>query len=104
MILTTTENIPGKKYKIIGVVRGNCVQSKNILKDVTQGLKSIIGGELGEYTNMVDEARTKATERMVEEAEIQNADAIVMMRYGNGSVTADASEIIAYGTAVKFIE
>lgn len=104
MIIMTTENIPGRNYKVIGIVRGNCVQSKNILKDMTQAFKSIVGGELNEYTKMVDEARTMATERMIEEAEIQNADAIVMVRYGNGAVAPDASEIIAYGTAVKFID
>ncbi|PAV06690.1 heavy metal-binding domain-containing protein [Methanosphaera cuniculi] len=104
MMITTTENIPGRNYKVIGIVRGNCVQSKNVLKDMTQAFKSIVGGELKEYTKMVDEARTMATERMVEEAQIQNADAIVMVRYGSGAITPEASEIIAYGTAVKFID
>lgn len=103
MILTTTENIPGKKYEVLGLVRGNCIQSKNVVRDFTQGLKSIVGGELTQYTEMLEEARQTATNRMIEQARRMNADAIVMLRYGSGSVTVDAAEIVAYGTAVKFI-
>lgn len=104
MLLCTTENISGKKYETVGLVRGNCIQTKNIVKDFTQGLKHVIGGELGEYTKMMEEARTDATERMIEHAKEMNADAIVMIRYGTGSVSPESAEVLAYGTAVKFIE
>lgn len=104
MIITTTENIPGKKNEIIGLVRGNCIQSKNIIKDFTQGLKSVIGGELKAYTEMTEEARQTATDRMINEANALNADAVVMVRYGSGSVGPESSEVIAYGTAVKFTD
>lgn len=101
MLLCTTENI-GHEYEVIGLVRGNCIQSKNIVRDFTQGLKNIVGGELGEYTKMMEEARTTATDRMVEHATKLNADAIVMIRYGTGSVSPESAEVLAYGTAVKF--
>ena len=103
MLLTTTENIPGKNYEIIGLVKGNMIQSKNIGKDIGQGLKSIVGGELRSYTDMMNEARAVATKRMVEEAESLGADAIVSMRYASSMVVAGAAEILAFGTAVKFV-
>ena len=93
MLLCTTENI-GHEYEVIGLVRGNCIQSKNIVRDFTQGLKNIVGGE----------ARTTATDRMVEHATKLNADAIVMIRYGTGSVSPESAEVLAYGTAVKFTD
>lgn len=103
MLLTTTENIPGKSYEILGVVKGNMIQTRNIGRDIGQGLKSMVGGELATYTQMMNESRAVATKRMVEEAENLGADAVVMMRYSTSSVTQGAAEIIAYGTAVKFI-
>lgn len=103
MLLTTTENIPGKQYEIIGVVKGNMIQSKNIGRDIGQGLKSIVGGELATYTQMMNESRAIATKRMVEEAEGLKADAIVSMRYCTSMVVSGAAEITAYGTAVRFI-
>lgn len=69
MLLTTTENIPGRQYEILGVVKGNMVQTKNIARDIGQGLKSMVGGELTTYTEMMNESRAIATKRMVEEAE-----------------------------------
>ena len=69
MLLTTTENIPGKNYEILGLVKGNMIQTKNIGRDITQGLKSIVGGELKNYVKMMNESRSIATQRMVEEAE-----------------------------------
>ena len=81
MILTTTENIPGKQYEIIGIAKGNMIQTKNIGRDISQGLKSIVGGELKNYVKMMNESRSIATKRMVEDAEAQGADAIVCMRY-----------------------
>ena len=103
MLLTTTENIPGRRYEILGVVKGNMVQTKNIARDIGQGLKSMVGGELTTYTEMMNESRAIATKRMVEEAERMGADAIVMMRYSTSAVAAGAAEIIAYGTAVRFV-
>ena len=103
MILTTTENIPGKNYEVIGVVKGNMIQTKNIGRDITQGLKSIVGGELTKYVEMMNESRSIATQRMVQEAEAVNADAVVAMRYVTSMIAAGAAEITAYGTAVKFV-
>ena len=103
MLLTTTENIPGKQYEIIGIVKGNMIQTKNIGRDLTQGLKSVVGGELKNYVKMMNESRAIATKRMVEEAEDLGADAIVAMRYVTSMITAGAAEITAYGTAVKYV-
>ena len=103
MILTTTESIPGKNYEILGLVQGNTIQSKNVGRDITQGLRSLVGGELKAYVDMVSKARSLATERMVEEANALGADAIVSMRYASSTVTVGAAEILAYGTAVKFV-
>lgn len=101
MIIVTTESVPGKKtieYK--GFVKGSTVQSKHIGKDIMAGLKTIVGGELKEYTEMMEEAREKAIERMIENANANGANAIVGMRLESSSVMQNASEIIAYGTAV----
>ena len=103
MLLTTTENIPGKQYEIIGLVKGNMIQTKNIGRDLTQGLKSIVGGELKNYVQMMNESRAIATKRMVEEAEAVQADAVVAVRYVTSMITAGAAEITVYGTAVKFV-
>lgn len=102
MLLTTTENIPGRTYEIIGIAKGNMIQSKNIGRDIGQGLKSVVGGELKTYVEMMNESRAIATQRMVEDAERQGADAIVVVRYSTSAVMAGAAEIIAYGTAVRF--
>ncbi|MBQ7702015.1 MAG: YbjQ family protein [Candidatus Methanomethylophilaceae archaeon] len=102
-MVTTTERIPGKEYEILGLVKGNMIQSKNIGKDIGQGLKSIVGGELKWYTQMMSEARDKATQRMVEEAQAMGADAVVSVRYTTSSVMQGAAEILAFGTAVKFV-
>ena len=103
MLLTTTENIPGKNYEIIGVAKGNMIQTKNIGRDITQGLKSMVGGELKNYVKMMNESRSIATKRMIEDAESVGADAIVGMRYVTSMIAAGAAEITAYGTAVKFV-
>ncbi len=102
MLLTTTENIPGRSYEILGLVKGNMIQSKNVGRDIGQGLKSLVGGELATYTEMLNESRAIATKRMVEEAESLGADAVVMIRYTTSSVMASAAEVVAYGTAVRF--
>ncbi len=103
MILVTTETVSGKELETIGLVKGSTIQSKNAIKDMTQGFKTIIGGELKAYTEMMNEARALATKRMVEEATALGADAIVCLRYSGSSVMQGAAEVIAYGTAVRFV-
>lgn len=101
MMVVTTDFIPGKEIReLIGLVKGSTVQSKHIGKDLLAGLKTIVGGEIKEYTDMLDEARQKAIERMMEEARNSGANAIIGMRLQSSSVMQGASEIIAYGTAV----
>ena len=102
MILVNTEYISGKEIEMLGLVKGSTIQSKNIGRDITQSFKTIVGGELKAYTQMMDEARTLATKRMVEEAESVGADAVINVRYSTASVMQGAAEIMAYGTAVKF--
>lgn len=103
MILVTTEYITGKELETLGLVKGNTIQSKNFGKDITQGFKTLVGGELKAYTEMMNEARALATKRMVEEAQALGADAIVCVRYAGSSVMQGAAEVIAYGTAVRFL-
>ena len=102
MILVNTEYIAGKELERIGLVRGSTIQSKNIGRDITQGFKTLVGGELKAYTEMMNDARALATKRMVAEAEALGADAIVCVRYASAAVMQGAAEIMAYGTAVKF--
>ena len=102
MILVTTETIPGKEFEALGMVKGNTIQTKNVGRDITQGVKHLVGGELKAYTEMMNEARSLATKRMVEEAEALGADAVVCVRYASAEVMSGAAEIMAYGTAVKF--
>lgn len=102
MIITTTETISGKELETIGLVKGSTIQSKNIGRDIMSGFKTIVGGELVSYTQMMNEARALSTKRMVEEAQSLGADAIVCMRYASSSVMSGAAEVMAYGTAVKF--
>ncbi|MCK9183700.1 MAG: YbjQ family protein [Fibrobacteraceae bacterium] len=101
MILTTTSHIEGCHQEILGIVKGSTVRTKNFVRDWFAGLKSIVGGELKGYTEMLNEARNQATDRMSQEAARLGADAIVSVRFGTSSVMAGAAEIIAYGTAVK---
>ena len=103
MILVTTDDLPGKKIEAIGLVKGSTIQSKNIGRDISQSFKTLVGGELKAYTDMMNTARALATKRMVEEAEQLGADAIVCVRYASASVMQGAAEVMAYGTAVKFI-
>ena len=102
MLLVTTEKIEGKEIKeAIGIVRGEIVQSKHVGKDFMAGMKTIVGGEIKGYTEMISEARQVATERMIKEAESIGADAIVGVRFGSSAIMQGAAEMIAYGTAVK---
>ena len=104
MILVTTETISGKELETLTMVKGSTVQSKNIGKDISQSFKTLVGGELKAYNQMMNEARALATKRMLEEAESLGADAIVCVRYASSAIMQGAAEVIAYGTAVKFIE
>ena len=103
MKLVSIETIPGQNFEVLGIVKGTVVNSKNIGKDILSGLKTIVGGEIVSYTEMLNEARQIATKRMVDEANALGADTIVGVRYGSSAVMQGAAEIIAFGTAVKFI-
>ena len=103
MLITTTESIPGKNYEIISEVFGLTTISRNMLQDLGAGLKSVVGGEIRDYTKMQREARDTAIERLKLEANELGADAIVMMRFDSGTIQSDMQSVIAYGTAVKFI-
>lgn len=102
MILVNTESINGKELETLQIVKGNVVFSKNVVRDIFAGLKTIVGGEIKGYTEMMNEARQIATNRMMGEAALIGADAIVNVRYSTSDVMPNAAEIIAYGTAVKF--
>ena len=104
MILVNTEYIAGKRLEFLGMARGSTVQSKNVGKDILSNLKTLVGGEITAYTEMMNEARAIATKRMVEEAEKLGADAVINVRYASSAIMQGAAEIIAYGTAVKFVE
>ncbi len=104
MILVNTDYISGKELEMLTIVKGSTIQTKNIGKDITQGFKNLVGGELKAYNEMMNDARALATKRMVEEAETLGADAIVNIRYASSSVMQGAAEVIVYGTAVKFID
>lgn len=103
MILVNTDYITGKKLEMLGLAKGSTIQSKHLGKDITQGFKTLVGGELKAYNEMMNEARAIATKRMVEEAEVLGADAIVNIRYASSAVMQGAAEVIAYGTAVRFV-
>ncbi len=105
MQFSTTPDIPGKEIKEnLGVVAGNVVQSKHVGRDLMAGLKSIVGGEIAGYTEMLADARDTAIQRMVEEANKRGADAVVNIRFTTSAIMANASEILAYGTAVTLKE
>ncbi|XXM74026.1 YbjQ family protein [Lysinibacillus sphaericus] len=101
MIIVTTDFVPGKEVKELrGFVRGSTVQAKHIGKDIVAGLKTILGGEISEYSELMEEARHQAIERMKEDAVQKGANAVIAMRLETSAVMQNASEIIAYGTAV----
>ena len=103
MQLTTTEYIAGKELGHLGLVQGNVVQTKNLGKDFKAIGRAIVGGEINDYTELLKNARGVATERMIQEAKELGADAIVAVRYATSGIMDTASEVMAYGTAVKFI-
>ena len=100
--LSNTETIPGKEIvEFYGVVTGNTVRAKHIGKDILAGLKNIVGGELKAYTELLQDSRLEATERMVKQAESMGANAVVNVRFATSSIAQGASELFAYGTAVR---
>lgn len=101
--LYNTENVPGRKYELVGLVKGSMIQSKHLGRDIGSALKSLVGGELRGYSEMLNEARAIATKRMMEEASALHADAVVNVRYTTSAVMQGAAEILVYGTAVKFV-
>ena len=101
MLLLNIDYVPGKEIEALGMVKGTVVQSKNIGRDFMAGMKTLVGGEIVGYTEMLIEARQIATKRMVDEAEALGADAVVNVRYGSAAVMQGAAEVIAYGTVVK---
>ena len=102
MILATTNEIFGKELETLGMVKGSTVQTVNAIRDIGAGLKTLVGGELTKYNEMMNDARALATKRMVAEAEQLGADAIVGVRYASASLMQGAAEVMAYGTAVRF--
>lgn len=104
MILVNTDYITGKKFEMLGLVKGSTIQSKHVGKDIAQSFKTLVGGELKSYNEMMNEARALATKRMVEEAEDLKADAVINIRYASSAIMQGAAEVIVYGTAVKFVK
>ena len=102
MLITTTNEIPGKNIEALGLVRGNVVRAKHIGRDIMAGFKSLAGGEIKQYTELMNEARDIATERLVEHAKSLNADAIIAVRFETCSIMDGSSEVMAYGTAVTY--
>lgn len=103
MLLVNIDHIPGKEIEVLGIVKGTIVQTKHFGKDFMASMKTLVGGEIVSYTEMLTEARQMATKRMVDEAEALGADAVVNVRYGSSSLMQGAAEVIAYGTAVKYV-
>ena len=102
MKLLSIEYVPGQEIEALGLVKGTIVQTKNVGRDIMAGMKTLVGGEIAGYTQMLNEARQIATKRMVDEAKELGADAIIGITYGSSQVMAGAAEDVAYGTAVKY--
>ena len=102
MILVNTETINGRELEMLGLVKGSTIQTVNAFRDIGAGFKTLVGGELTRYNEMMNDARALATKRMVAEAEQMGADAVVCVRYASSAIMQGAAEVIAYGTAVKF--
>ena len=103
MLLVNIEYIPGKEIEAVGMVKGTVVQSKNFGKDFMAGMKTLVGGEIKGYTEMLIEARQIATKRMVDEAEALGADAVIGVRYASASLMQTAAELTVYDTAVRIL-
>ncbi|KAI4439286.1 YbjQ family protein [Schaedlerella arabinosiphila] len=103
MKLLSIEYIPGVEIEALDMVKGTVVQSKNFGKDFMAGMKTLVGGEIVGYTEMLNEARQIAVKRMVDEAKALGADAVIGVKYGSSQIMQGAAEVVAYGTAVKYI-
>ena len=103
MLIVTTESISGKNLEMLGLVKGSTVQSKHIGKDIGAGFKTLVGGELKSYTEMMEDARRIATDRMIAEAQNLGADAVVNVRFASSAIMQGAAEVMAYGTAVRYL-
>lgn len=103
MKLLNIDYIPGKEIEALGIVKGTIVQSKNFGKDFMSAMKTLVGGEITDYTEMLNEARQIAIKRMVDEAAALGADAIINIRFASSSMMQSAAEVVAYGTAVKIL-
>ena len=102
MILSNTESVPGKQIvEFYGVVTGNTVRAKHVGRDIMAGLKNIVGGELAGYTELLQDSREEATQRMIQQAQSMGANAVVNVRYATSSISQGAAELFAYGTAVR---
>lgn len=104
MKLVSIDYIPGAEIEVLELVKGTVVQSKHIGKDFMAGMKTLVGGEIKGYTEMLNEARQIAVKRMVDEAKLLNADAVIGVRFGSSQIMTGAAEVVAYGTAVKIIK
>ena len=104
MLLLTIDYVPGKEIEALGLVMGTTVRAKHLGKDFMSSTKGLVGGEIVAYTEMLNEARAIAMKRMVDEAEALGADAVIGMMYGSAAVKQSAAEVIAYGTAVRFVD
>ena len=104
MQLLSINYVPGKEIEALGMVKGSVVQTKHMGKDFMAGMKTLVGGEIRSYTEMLNEARAIATQRMAEEAMTLGADAVIGVTYGSSAIMQGAAEIVAYGTAVKIIK
>ena len=104
MRLLSIEYVPGKEIEALGMVKGTVVKTKNIGRDFMAGMKTLVGGEIVGYTEMLNEARQIAMKRMVDEAKALDADAVIGITYGSSQVMSGAAEVIAYGTAVKILD
>lgn len=105
MIVTTTDSIAGKRVvRTLGLVRGNTIRARHVGRDITAALRTLVGGEISEYTKLFAEAREQAIDRLVEEAESLSADAVIGMRFSTSMVMTGAAELLAYGTAVKLAD
>jgi uncharacterized protein YbjQ (UPF0145 family) len=101
LLVVTTNEVPGRQITALhGLVQGSTVQSKHVGRDIGAGLKTLVGGEIKGYSDMMEQSRKIALERMIDEAKMLNANAIIAMRFQTSSVMGGAAEVIAYGTAV----
>ena len=102
MLIVTTNTIPGRDYEVLGMVQGSTIQTVNMFKDVGAGLKTLLGGELHGYNEMMMKARDLASARMEEQARTLGADAVICVRFATSAIMQSAAEVMAYGTAIRF--